>query len=239
MSNHPGVNPTSILFRAVLDEDFGMAEAALRRGAKVNARHEYGKTPLMFACQKANKDMIILLCKNKARKNAEDEEGENSLFYALHHSEKTAEESFEAAKTLIMLGGTPVAYGEFGYPIAYYLVGKYSAHQIKMLCLLGVSLVDEPIYYAKDENESFIHWLTESSRYTNEELVDLINLAVDQGVDIHEVNSDGKTALDLANERSNHNMVTAINSYLSNQNANALGENTPSVDQEKTEVSRL
>lgn len=70
-------------FELVKTTDTAAVEAALRAGADVNARDEYGQTPLMYAAsQSESPQMLELLLRAGADVNARSDAGWTALMYA-------------------------------------------------------------------------------------------------------------------------------------------------------------
>ena len=61
-----------------------MALALLKRGARVNAKNEWGATPLIEAASYLPAEDIKLLIKHGANVNSQDNEGRTALMYASH-----------------------------------------------------------------------------------------------------------------------------------------------------------
>ncbi len=74
--------PEDMLFRAAQTGDLAMAKALIQRGVKVNARDQFGDTPLHWAAGHGNTAVVRLLITHGADVNARDLHGETPLFGA-------------------------------------------------------------------------------------------------------------------------------------------------------------
>jgi len=64
--------------------DFADVKRHLKRGADVNAKDEYGRTPLLEAARNGHKAVAELLIAKGADVNAKDNNGRTPLYYALN-----------------------------------------------------------------------------------------------------------------------------------------------------------
>ncbi|MHB8453914.1 MAG: ankyrin repeat domain-containing protein [Acidiferrobacterales bacterium] len=71
-----------MLFRAAQTGNLAMAKSLVARGAKVNARDQFGDTPLHWAAGHGNTAVVRLLIAHGADVNARDLHGETPLFGA-------------------------------------------------------------------------------------------------------------------------------------------------------------
>lgn len=67
------------LYTAAFDGDIDTAKRALRKGANVNWKDEYGWTPLMRASEKGNTDMVEFLLVNGADRSIKNNVGVNAM----------------------------------------------------------------------------------------------------------------------------------------------------------------
>ncbi len=86
----PGTQPTrtearqqrradDALLRACQEGDITLAKATLKAGANVNVQNSDGNTPLMFAAQKDNEQLIDLLLQSGAKAIMQNDKGENAI----------------------------------------------------------------------------------------------------------------------------------------------------------------
>jgi ankyrin repeat protein len=68
---------------AVNQNDVKAVEEFLRRGADINKKGTYGKTPLMFAVHLSDAEMVRLLIDNGAKIDATDNGGGTALIYSV------------------------------------------------------------------------------------------------------------------------------------------------------------
>ena len=112
------------LHKAAGSGDLDVVDRCLRQGVDVNARDEYGRTPLMWAAE--DPDMVRRLVEQGADVNARDENGETPLMYAAfvnrldvlrHLVEQGADVNARSEG-----GGTPLMWAAADLAAARYLV---------------------------------------------------------------------------------------------------------------------
>jgi hypothetical protein len=110
---------TSLLFQAVRNGQVEKVASAIERGANVNAKGEFGDTPLIVASWRGKLDIVKLLLERGADVHATNDIGETALFWAVPRP--------EVAAALISAGSnvnarndylsTPLMYAaKLGYP---------------------------------------------------------------------------------------------------------------------------
>jgi ankyrin repeat protein len=159
------------LLEAVERGDVDATETALLDGAPINARSEYGKTPLMFATEYGHSALVTLLRKHGARLDMMDEEGEPALFYALVTT-RDPKSSFNIGKSLVLMGASPDCYSELGVPIMHYLASRFSSSELRELVTLGFPLKKTEFGPEKDHGggDTFLHGL---ARMKNPDVKDI------------------------------------------------------------------
>ena len=78
-----GVNPTEGLIRATARNHIKIVKYLLAKGANVNVADKNRRTPLMYAINDQNMDMMILLLASGSEVNSVDQQGFTPLFHAV------------------------------------------------------------------------------------------------------------------------------------------------------------
>lgn len=106
----PGDNNYEVLIQAASDGDYPYVQSLLQRGVPVNAKGDYGWTPLHKACWSSRLKVVKLLIQNDADVNIKAKKGETPLHEACWDG------SLPMVKLLIENGANPNAkddnYGE-------------------------------------------------------------------------------------------------------------------------------
>jgi len=83
-----GAHQETLLHKAVLSNQTDKARFLLTLGLDPNAKDSYGRTPLMYACQRESQTMTSLLLKQGARVDATDNWGMDALYIATRNAFK-------------------------------------------------------------------------------------------------------------------------------------------------------
>ena len=181
---------TEMLFKAIGDNDVEMVKQCIKGGANVNAEKEFGYrdepyTPLIYAIQNENTEIVELLIKAKADVNHKDPSHEFSPVVWALRSEKS-----DFRKNMIEIlakNKSDVNSGLF-----YAARWPVSTEDLNLLVKLGAKI------NAKDE-DGWTPLMYAASVCVDQYIISLVNL----GADVNARNNDGDTALTLA--RNSHN----------------------------------
>ena len=102
---------------AVIEQRIDMVEQLLKEGVQVDSRDGRGRTPLFYAVEKHNGEIIHLLLDRGANVLATDNNGEKLLRIAVEHCDEEV--------TLLLLDKCDDnidAYDKFGYTTLHYAV---------------------------------------------------------------------------------------------------------------------
>ena len=96
---------TSALQKAVKDQNWDAARAAIAAGADVNVADKGGVTPLMRVSAARQSELVDLLLQNGADVSALDKKGQSALFYALPEDPKPKKKKFGFGNVLKLASG--------------------------------------------------------------------------------------------------------------------------------------
>lgn len=129
--NSPNIAP---LFIAVETGNPEITETLLNFGAKVNARDEEKKTPLMYLDDDASAELVRLLVKHGAKVNLTDEEGNTALMHAAEFSKP------EIVQELISNGARINMRNEDGDTALMLAAFEDDFEKVKILLLAGADV---------------------------------------------------------------------------------------------------
>ncbi len=192
------------LLNAVFQKDAGRVEDLLASGVDVNARHEgSGNTALMLACFINDVEMVELLLARGADANISGARGLTALHYGVG--------SFEIAKLLISYGADITARDAEGITpfiaAVFEILGGYeSTDVLEILLSSGADINDAvtagdaegwtPLMFAVKEDHSY-----------------LATYLLKNGADASRAAKDGSTALGLAIENGNAELVRILKAH--------------------------
>lgn len=167
--------------RALLEEKYNITDVSKREG-------EDGLTLLHFAATDNNTEKADLLIAAGAEIDASDARGRTPLSYAISKS------SFEVAKVLLDAGANINA-------------GKYDGSALeRSIDARNVEGVKFALAHGADINKKSPDGKTYLMQAVDwAQLPDAAELLINAGIDLHAVNREGRTALDMANSRSSGN----------------------------------
>ncbi len=120
-----------------LDEDsVPKLRAALRAGARVNAKGKFAVTPLEYAVGHFGKQTYIELLRQHADPNQKDQEGDNAVTLAVRAYAKDPEYLVLALKS----GGDPNTRKADDDPILASFIASHNVEAIKLLASLGADI---------------------------------------------------------------------------------------------------
>lgn len=160
----------------------------VKEGANINARDQYGQTPLHYAARYYESNMIPELVGLGADPNAQDDQGQTPLYFAVHNNDPATVHMLIAADAnpIVPLrdGTTPWSIAEAG-------------GNPEIVSLLRPTA--EPAKLAQEQAERDLF----DAIYSKTLKPDQFNKLIGQGARINIENQDGKTPLQVALERNN------------------------------------
>lgn len=166
-------------------------ELLLLKGATVNCRTEYGKTPLMFAacCGKEAQRMVALLLQHKADINATAQDGRTALYEATECTDTGV------VKLLLKAGADPNLRTDYGRtPLIALLSGSANRGPSEPILKIAKALVDAGADLNTPDKYGYtpLIWAVRSGIEKDREIVDCL---LSKGADINQKDKEGKTAL--------------------------------------------
>ena len=134
-------------------------KAFLKNGVDVNARDPDGYTPLQFAVQSGQEDVVELLIAKGADVNVEDDRGETPLHDAAAKGHKEVAE-------LLIAKGADIDAKKPGYTPLYWAIWNEDRDMIKLLVANGAD-----VNFVAEDDWPFLHYLTDNN---DRELVELL-----------------------------------------------------------------
>ncbi|OIP01265.1 MAG: hypothetical protein AUJ98_05070 [Bacteroidetes bacterium CG2_30_33_31] len=122
------------LLKAAAINSLDSAVDFLKQGAKINFKDEKGNTPLIYAIQNNNFDMVKMLEFNSADLNLKNNEGLTPLITAIRTS------NFDIAEFLCYKGADPNITGLYGTTPLHYAINQAEYYIIDMLIFYGADL---------------------------------------------------------------------------------------------------
>jgi len=118
-------------------EDAKLVQLLLAAGADVNAKDQYGSTPLLIAIKEHNHEVVKLLLDAGADVNISEQWGDTPLLIALK------ENNNEVAKLLLKAGAKVNVANQFGTTPLYFAIIHGADEIVKMLIDAGVNVKDQ------------------------------------------------------------------------------------------------
>lgn len=190
--------------------DLSGVQQALFWGAPLNGRDEEGRTALMLAAMNLHEPMVGLLLEHGAKVNLVDRHGESAAIHALYPAgvaRDTPGEKLDVFQHQVPMKNILIQLlknGAFHHPKdqqgnhLFALVFRKLPHH-HVLELLNGFLPAQSM--GKPLSKTVLHWLAELKLPLNDVQQGLVDLCVWNGVPLHAVDAQGKTALDCARER--------------------------------------
>jgi ankyrin repeat protein len=149
----------------------------LANGVDVDSKGEYNCTPLHYACQEGNIEIVKILLKNGADVNIQNR---YSTFYPLFDAITSDNEDnyYPIIKLLIDAKADINSIDSFGNTILYYAIEKENIELIKLLISLGCD-INRGSRYDKDSALHYAYF------QKNEQIA---NLLIEAGADIKHLN---------------------------------------------------
>lgn len=181
----------SKLFNAIRIADINTIRDLIDAGANINSLNNHGHTVLGEAVLKGNLQVILLLCNSKVDVNAVDKTGLTALHMA------AAQGNFEAIKILVDSGADINIKNSRGENPLEEAADSFSKNKVKI------------IKYLMPRYKSVDNILFAAEIGANEAILKLLK----KGVDINQVDSQGKSPLILASEAGNIETVKLLLSH--------------------------
>ena len=175
-----------------------IAKLLIDHGADVNVADEHGKTALIVAAEKSNKEMIELLIKHSANVNAADESGYTALMFAAEHNNE------ELVEFLITHGADVNARSKIG-KTALMIITKAYPSFIKRYPKIMEILIE----HGADVNAADEYGITPLMIAGNNHNKEVLKFLIDHGADINARSKLGNTPL-MCCAYSERNAVTLI-----------------------------
>ena len=175
------------LYWSAQRNQMNVTEYLLDNGTDVNASVRYYRTALSSACTQGSLSLVQLLLSRGADPNLTDGRGESPLEAALLYP--------EIVKSLLEAGADPNQLFASGSSALLELASSY--HN-RSLCLLRIVLLP----YGADPNLAHtITGVTPLMIAAQAQCVGLVKLLLEHGADVTQVNSEGKSVLDILGQR--------------------------------------
>lgn len=206
-SKRPSLNPalTQEFFKAVDDNNQDDIIALLQKEPKlVFARDDLGFTPLMKAARYGKSEIVEILLRNKSEVNAQADMGETALFRTMDVNK------YKNAELLLKYGADPNlkenSQDWAALPCACYY------GNLRMAKLLLANGADVNVTGKYDQTP--LHWSMRAITWDNQK--EIVQLLLDNGVNASHEDSNGRTALQMAERRSADGVVELLRSHGTN-----------------------
>jgi len=223
LHNKEGKGP---LKTAIEDDNIDIVKLFISKNADVNEKEIHGDTPLIGASRKGNLNIVKLLIENGAVVNTQDSNGITPLILATY-------KGFEDVVEILLDKGADVnARSNYGDSLMY-AAEKGHFNIAKILISKGAKIDTDHVYPNGNSSSSFDKAIT-FKNYNIAELlinkldkgdkidkwfmyavafcdnVDIVKLLIDNGANWNRLTKKNKSALDLAIENGNNNIINLL-----------------------------
>uniref|UniRef100_A0A0G4G8T1 Uncharacterized protein n=1 Tax=Chromera velia CCMP2878 TaxID=1169474 RepID=A0A0G4G8T1_9ALVE len=193
-----GVTP---LYYAAQEGQVELVRFLLSHGADVHAKTNDGRTPLFNAVGKGHKDVVELLLDHGARPNETEEDEHTPLYYTVLHFDGMVRDHREIAELLISRGADINASDRDGRTALHFAAWNGSLSIVELLLEKGVNM-----HVTCNHGLTALHYVAcrddsdETEHTLFEKKLRIAQLLVSRGIDLGVVDSDGDTALAVAEQ---------------------------------------
>jgi len=200
-SNRPSLDEvlTQDFFSAISDNNLSEIKTLLKKEPNlVFARDNLGFTPLIVASRYGETKIVEYLLRNKSEVNAKGNMGETALFRTIDVN------NFENAKILIKFGADPNI-KESSQDWAPLPCASYYGN-LEIVKLLIKNGADVNVTGKYDQTP--LHWSMRAITWNNQK--EIVKYLIQKGVDLNHEDSNGETALQMAEKRSSDGVVEIL-----------------------------
>ncbi|MDH5679942.1 MAG: ankyrin repeat domain-containing protein [Spirochaetota bacterium] len=190
------------LIKAAEAGDKKKVESLLAKGADVNAKDKYGKTPLHIAAKKKYLVLVRFLVSKGANINAKDNDGEIPL-------DKSFDQYDDSVKLfLISKSKKKMIYNDYDFEKAKNYIQHENTNELKRMLIDGLYINskdkrgDSLLYYSIDKNKA------KSAK-----------LLIQRGANVKVINSSGEKPLHIASSEGNLELIKILIANGANVNA--------------------
>jgi hypothetical protein len=179
------------LLQAVsIDGKIDDVKRAVKDGADVNCKNEFGETPLHLASENGITGVVRFLIENRANVNAKDRMGRTPLRAAFHDSSSNAAVNF-LVNFLVREGADVNTKDNEDLTPLHAACQNGSKEAVHLLVSIGADL------HAKDNKDRTpLHWACLRADQDGE--AETVSFLVGEGADLYAKDKDGKTSLDVS-----------------------------------------
>ena len=186
---------TALMF-AASEGNTNVARILIEYGAKVDIADHFGTTALIVASTSGNHDVVSLLLQHKANPNVRDQSGSSPLVNAVYFGHT------ETVKLLLA----------FDKQSGYINLEKQDGNELLLLAAgLGhADIINEIIDYGISANARGLKQRTPLMAAAAFNKPDAVKMLLDKGANTDAKDEDGKTAIDVAKENGNDEIVALL-----------------------------
>jgi ankyrin repeat protein len=203
-SNKPSFDPklASDFFNAVENDNVEeLKKLLVKESGLVYARDDIGFTALMKASRYGEVKTVELLLKSGAEINAQADMGETALFRTIDVN------NYKAAELLLKHGANPNIKETSQDWSALQCAAYYgNLSMVKLLLDNGADVNAVGKY-----DQTPLHWSMRAITWNNQK--EIVELLIKRGVNINHVDTDGRTALQMADKRSAEGVPELLRSH--------------------------